>query len=623
MTSLTSPPSTTAPYECLSPSKPAPARLRSAMATGPSLLWGPNVPSSPRTLRVNITLVRKGDGSKNFPDNANTQLILSTAVAGMNSIFTNLRRQSLPSETTYLPDSMIRFQLEGIHFLDNDAAWNFGAPMINVCSPYWYDNFGVNKRKEFNIFILGHNGGGCGPSPFYFNFRGSEAPGTDPNGNWAMIQILAHEMGHCLGLWHTYQPDPIPDTTTDLSVGWFPSNSTTTSNNVMSGNTDRNHFSLMGIQVMQGRVRSTASSLRIMRLAPPTPNGLVSDGADDLCAVEESGDLVHAFWTPAGAQGYPNRWNFETVPHPNVRLVPGSLVSTHAHTPGVFYGVSDFYEVVKTGLSGSGAMTVTPIGGPGVTPGSLVDGRANDLYAVDHSRKLVRIMVSSGASSVVTSPPINAGSLVTTEWAGTKRVFAVTEGWKLVWAASGSTAVTNTNVTVVPGSLVAAGPLGLFGVTPTGDLLQVDTTNLVATTHNLNATVPGGLHGGSLVWQSTTEELYGVTPAGQVVRLVVYGYANPTNLPASIEVTPGSLVDGLANHLFGVSPPGDIIRIYPSGTLTVPWMTDLMAQWGGEVVPGSLITSSTDGGRAYGINVNGQIVGTWDDAGTIRYAIVE
>ena len=390
----------------------------------------------------------------------------------------------------------------------------------------------------------------------------------------------------------------------------------------MSGNADRDHFSMIQINVMQGIVRSTASSLRIMQLAPPTPNGLVSDGADDLFAVEQSGDLLHAFWTPAGAQGMPARWNFETVPHPSVRLVPGSLVSTYAHTPGIVYGVSDYYEVVKTGLSGSGALTVTPIGGPGVTPGSLVDGRANDLYAVDHSRKLVRIMVSSGASSVVTSPNINAGTLLTTEWGGTKRVFAVTETWVLVWAASGSTAVTNTGVTVVPGSLVAAGPLGLFGVTPTGDLLQVD-TNLVATTHNISAMVPGGLHGGSLVWQSTTEELYGVTPDGKLVRLVVNGFANPTNLPAFIEVVPGSLIDGLANHLFGVSGVGDIVRIYPGNFPTVPWLMEVLAQWGGEVVPGSLLTSTTDGGRAYGINVNGQIVGTWDDAGTIRYSVVE
>jgi hypothetical protein len=41
------------------------------------------------------------------------------------------------------------------------------------------------------------------------------------------------------------------------------------------------------------------------------------------------------------------------------------------------------------------------------------------------------------------------------------------------------------------------------------------------------------------------------------------------------------------------------------------------------VIPGSLISDAADGGRAYGVNEAGQIIGSWKNGTVMTYSIVE
>jgi hypothetical protein len=121
------------------------------------------------------------------------------------------------------------------------------------------------------------------------------------------------------------------------------------------------------------------------------------------------------------------------------------------------------------------------------------------------------------------------------------------------------------------------------------------------------------------VWKSASHELYGVTTTGLPVRLFAGGSFATQLLPPATTVVPGSLVDGLANGLFGVTTAGDLLQFMPSGTVPV----QPIPRTGGAVIAGSLISDTADGGRVYGVNVAGQIVNSWKSGSQYNYGIVE
>lgn len=78
---------------------------------------------------------------------------------------------------------------------------------------------------------------GCGPSPFYFNLSKYNL-----SGDWALAQLAAHELGHCLGLSHTNFPqfDDLPKTD---KFGFDDCDSISVSNNIMGYNKCRRYLS--------------------------------------------------------------------------------------------------------------------------------------------------------------------------------------------------------------------------------------------------------------------------------------------------------------------------------------------------------------------------------------------
>lgn len=633
--------------KCYSQGQEPDAQVRGVSLSAPSLQRGPNIPSKPRVVRFVVHIVRKSDGTGNYLSHADAVAAMTQTFDWVNQHWmSNLYHDSLPTRTDFVQDLAIRWRLVDVVFHDDDALWQHAQdPFPAVCDSTWWNAIRVNARKHFNIFLIGRlspqGGGGCAPSPYFFNFFGSATPAT--GATWAQSQLFAHEMGHSFGLYHTYFADAIADTPPEKVAAWIPPDSLKTSNNLMGGNYSRTTLRRQQLEIIHASLRSVASSMRDIVLAPPTPRALVRDFEGGLCGVDEwgdnTGDLVRAFWTPDAGPAEPARWNLETVAHRDFRAIPGSLISTESVTPARVYGVTDRYEVFRTEPAGGnptvhslGAMTVQPInaaGAPSIAPGSLCDGvTPNVLYAVDHNRRIVRFIVGTTSSTwtSIGGPFISAGSLVQTEWNSTVRIFAVTDQYFVVYLTGNGTSTTSmAGVTAVPGSLISAGALGLFGIKENGNLVHID-TSLTASIVNVTGVIADGLHGGSLVWQSEYDEVYGVTPAGRTVRLVdSAGTVNPTVLPAVIpDVVPGSLVDGLGNGLIGVTPAGDLVNIF--SPLPNTWTWQLIAPTGGQVLPGSLLSDpgpAVDNGRAYGVNVNGQIIGTWGAGPAMQYSIIE
>lgn len=204
------------------------------------------------TYRINIHIFRRSDGSGVYqPSDTNA---FKQQVEWSNSIYSNINEPTLPVSppASYIDDSRIRFKLMKIYFHDND---NFYSSNEN-CGSSYQDNFGINKDSEFNVFYYQNpaypQGGGCGPFP-YVNMYSLPL-------NWASAQLLAHELGHVIGLPHTgtcyagsCYDDAFDDTfTPDCNQSWLSCgvneissclNAQGISNNIMGYNICRNYLS--------------------------------------------------------------------------------------------------------------------------------------------------------------------------------------------------------------------------------------------------------------------------------------------------------------------------------------------------------------------------------------------
>ncbi|MFN4233651.1 MAG: M43 family zinc metalloprotease [Bacteroidia bacterium] len=223
-----------------------------------SYIPGNNLNETPiLTFRVNIHIYRDSNGNGVFQPSDIPQFY--NQIALVNEHFNNLLPPvlSVSPPAPFIPSSRIQFRLTNVYFHD-DSDFYFSD---ESCGSIFYDTHGINKNTEINIFYyrgtdINPIGVGCGPYP-YVNMR--EHTYLD----WASSQLLAHELGHVLGLPHTFSgtcsnctDDSYDDTFyPDCNRDWLPCgiNSiancnnnpihTGISNNIMGYNTCRKYFS--------------------------------------------------------------------------------------------------------------------------------------------------------------------------------------------------------------------------------------------------------------------------------------------------------------------------------------------------------------------------------------------
>lgn len=178
-----------------------------------------NIPNSSnpqyKTILVNFNIMQKNDGSGNFSSNANDVNNLSNIFNWMNGYYKNNQSPSDPIQgVEFIPDTYIRFELAGIYFYQNTTLWNSAnsEQLLNMLQSNYPE-----RMNQLNIFFTeGAYENASGFTNFLPSMTGYNLDqcivtfNKYNNGNdigyYACAGHLAHEMGHVLGLLHTYEP---------------------------------------------------------------------------------------------------------------------------------------------------------------------------------------------------------------------------------------------------------------------------------------------------------------------------------------------------------------------------------------------------------------------------------
>ncbi|MDR0970172.1 MAG: hypothetical protein LBM67_06520, partial [Lentimicrobiaceae bacterium] len=189
-------------------------------------------------VKINYHFFRKNDGTGIYQPVVDSSSI-EQMTTWVNNIYRNLEPPTIPATipTDTLYDSKISFIVKGIYYHDNS---DFYEGYKRNCSSVFYNGYGINKTSEINIFFATDSGYsigvGCG-APNHITMLNCNIS------SYATAQLLAHELGHSLGLDHPWYQQFDDTFYPDNNTEWLPCNNSTISNNIMGYNTCRRYFS--------------------------------------------------------------------------------------------------------------------------------------------------------------------------------------------------------------------------------------------------------------------------------------------------------------------------------------------------------------------------------------------